>query len=281
MAKAGAEAVLAKAVISYRVISVIFYQQNLNCVLCFTVTFADTKSLNQDICQEYFTHRPAAVSSVYPPIMATHEERRKRVCAVCLCRLSSKSKDSRHMNAAYQDVLKIVFEDYDMDSKRYPNGLCNKCRCNLDCLRTGKLNYIPNFTPYGPTAINVDELSVECTCHICQITKQNGLLRGAVVLDGAGDSAPSEVFLCSKCYSPRIKGGNKDCSKTTLFHNLMALDPDIIDNICAENLRRKNSSEVELPYFNGGKPLHVYLEKPKAEMPILTHEVFIIYYCNL
>ena len=95
------------------------------------------------------------------------------------------------------------------------------------------------------------------------------------------DPAARQEMLDKEMESYWIKGGHKDCSKTTLFHNLMALDPDIIDNICAENLRRKNSSEVELPYFNGGKPLHVYLEKPKAEMPILTHEVFIIYYCNL
>ena len=61
----------------------------------------------------------------------------------------------------------------------------------------------------------------------------------------------------------------------------MALDPDILDAISAENLRGKMSSEIDLKYFNGGKPLHVYLEKPKAEMPVLTHEVFIIYYCNL
>ena len=111
------------------------------------------------------------------------------------------------MSAGYQAIFKTVFENYE-DSKRYPNGLCNKCRCNLDALRAGKLHYIPNFTQYGPTAINVDELSVDCQCHICQITKQNGLVQNAVVLDGAGDSAQTEVVLWLKCLSQKIKGGH-------------------------------------------------------------------------
>ena len=216
-----------------------------------------------------------------PTHHVSHENRRNRVCAVCLCRLSSKS-NPRQMNAAYQTIFNTVFEEYE-DSKRYPNGLCDKCRRNLDGFKAGNLDKIPNFTKYGPTAINVDESSSECVCHICQITKQNGLVKNAVVLDGMGDSAPApaNVSLCSTCFSPVVKGGHRNCSKTTLFQNLMALDPDILDAITAENLRGKMSSEIDLKYFHGGKPLHVYLEKPKAEMPVLTHEVFIIYYCNL
>ena len=96
------------------------------------------------------------------------------------------------MNAAYQTIFNTVFEEYE-DSKRYPNGLCDKCRRNLDGFKAGNLNTIPNFTKYGPTAINVDESSSECVCHICQITKQNGLVKNAYFwkIQKGGSNAPS------------------------------------------------------------------------------------------
>ena len=203
----------------------------------------------------------------------THRDYRHRLCAVCL--VSNKAKIQRTMTPELEAILKTIFPEYER-SKRFPCGVCEKCRVKLSKLKTGKINEISGFSSYSATAINVQEKSVNCPCSICKRVRQSALQTPRLIVDGKGDSsAVSNPRRCGKCLSFLVPGGHQECSRSILFENLMLLDQDVLDHVAAEVIRRKSSPEVTLNNHQGGKPLvvHVGSECCKGETPMFYHEV--------
>ena len=204
----------------------------------------------------------------------THRDCRHRVCAVCL--VSNKNKVIRNITPELETIFQTVFPQYER-SKRFPCGLCVKCQVKMSKLKTGKVDEISGFTKYTECPINVQESSTTCQCFICKKVRQSALETPRIIVDSKGDSptAAADPPKCSKCLSLIIPGGHKECSRSKLFENLMLQDPDVLEHVAAEVIRRKSSPEVTLNNHQGGKPLvvHVGSEGCKGETPMFYHSV--------
>ena len=157
-----------------------------------------------------------------------------------------------------------------------PNGHLDTCRIGLLKMSNGKQNTIPSFERYDPAAINVKEDATDCRCFMCSkahkthhFSKDNQPINSGMFV-----KAEAEVDRCDKCLSLKLPGGHKECTKAKTLENVLNLDPDLLEHVVAEYLRRQDSDEIQLKHFSGGRPMTVHVgHKPVSDGPqILTHE---------
>ena len=61
----------------------------------------------------------------HPSTKANHEESRKKVC----CMFGKRLKGIRQLTSSnYENVIKYVNENVDINDPRFPTGICNTCR---------------------------------------------------------------------------------------------------------------------------------------------------------
>ena len=164
--------------------------------------------------------------------------------------------------------MKKLMPQYDMEDNRYPSGLCVKCVNSLSRFKTGKIETVSAFKKYEPAPINVKDENTDCHCFMCKVDhKKNSLFE---------KQDKQDVLRCDHCFTKLMQGKPHNCSKQSLFENVLSLDENMLDMIANEHLRRKNMEEIHLVNINGGKPLIVSLgrkQDPQTKTTnIFTHE---------
>ena len=209
----------------------------------------------------------------------THCSNRRNMCAVCLSYFGPRSnKKTYMMNEELAAQLQKLFPEYSHDSQCFPCGLCNGCYKALARMKSGEQDTISSFKHYEPAAINVKEGATDCNCFMCrkphqpfQFTKEQQPVRSN---GGKFVKQEPDLSRCDKCLSLKFPGGHKECTKAKTLENVLNLDPDLLEHVVAEFLRRKESDEIKLRHYTGGQPMTVHVgHKPVSEGPqILTHE---------
>ena len=148
-------------------------------------------------------------------------------------------------------------------------------------MKSGKQDSIPTFERYEPAAINVKEDATDCRCSMCTMcskahnsptfSKEQQPVRSTA---GRFVKQEPDLSRCRKCLVVLVPGRHHECTKAKTLENVLDLDPDLLEHVVAEYLRRRESEEIQLKHFTGGQPMTVHIgQKPDHEGPqILTHE---------
>ena len=106
----------------------------------------------------------------------THEENRKRVCAICLSESGLKSKACRPVSAKQEDLIKqYVCPEYSRHETNFPARICQNCNLILTDYANNKENCHPLSVPDKYVIVvprnTRSSTDRDCDCRICKVAR--------------------------------------------------------------------------------------------------------------
>ena len=103
----------------------------------------------------------------------THEDHRRKVCAICYCQNGSSVK--RHVCPTEERIIKkLISGDYSVDNPKFPTGLCGTCRIDIYKLEKKLIKSIFVSQHFGVNIPIQLRSQGGCQCVICEIGRLSG-----------------------------------------------------------------------------------------------------------
>ena len=208
-----------------------------------------------------------------PHIQSTHDENRRKVCAVCCNNRGNKAV--RTVNESEELIIRSeVIKGYSKENPYLPSGLCKGCVFDLKRFTEGKpvKLQLPDSYDCG-LGRQMRSAGTLCSCKWCWLARLNFIEFKKWQKEVTGKTREPVVRMCQSCFLGIQEGKSHKCSASTLesVRNLAAsLPKDIREKLVVEALMDKaadSGGDMKLPQAKGGHLVHVHLgsvEPPKS-----------------
>ena len=211
----------------------------------------------------------------YKPL--THDENRRRVCAVCCNNRGVKA--CREVTEKEQVIIASeVINGYSRKNPYLPSGICKGCAFDLRRLTAGIPVKIHLPESYDCGLGRQTRSAGWCTCRWCLLGKMNGQAFQDWKKEVTGKTREPVIRMCQSCFQGVQEGKSHTCSASMLecVRNLAAsLPKEVKEKLVVETLREKvaetGGGDMKLPQAKGGHPVHVHLGAlPPSDLHQLT-----------